>query len=154
GELSPRPQLDTMIDEAMFARFDPARSGPPSSRGPQSSGDPPKRAPSHPDLPKSIPPFSVAFDIEDGPAQAPLRSALAERDIVTLESLVTEMRASGEYAELVERMSGFIALGRGAKADALRRLREAASGDLPAAQKARARLAYGVALAAAGRTET
>jgi hypothetical protein len=167
GELSPRPQLDTMIDDSMFARFDPARSGPPSSSAPRSSTEPshPKRVPSEPALPKSIPPFSIAFDVTDVPAAAPAgpaRSALAERarnalvqgDIVTLEGLVSEMRSAGESGELVERMSGFIALGRGAKADALRRLRAAASADLPAAQKARARLAYGVALAAAGRTET
>src|SRR6185295_16724646 len=51
------------------------------------------------------------------------------------------------------RMTGFVALRRGATTDALRRLRSAAEAVKEPAQRARARLAYGVALASAGRME-
>jgi hypothetical protein len=46
-----------------------------------------------------------------------------------------------------------VALGRGAKAEALRKLRAAADVDQPPVQRARALLAYGVALAATGEPE-
>ena len=71
-----------------------------------------------------------------------------------LERLIAELRESGEHVDLVERMSGFVALRRGATADALRRLRAATEAVKEPAQRARARLAYGVALASAGRTES
>jgi thioredoxin-like negative regulator of GroEL len=50
-------------------------------------------------------------------------------------------------------MSGLAALGRGAKEEALRTLRAAASTSLPEPQKTRARLAFAVALGAVGRHE-
>ncbi|MGK3997260.1 hypothetical protein [Sorangium sp. So ce1024] len=81
------------------------------------------------------------------------RRALVQGDLRALERLVGELRRTGERADLVERMSGLIALGRGAKDDALRRLRIAAEAEAEPAQRARALLAYGVALAAAGRAE-
>ncbi|WP_433933129.1 hypothetical protein AB3662_02865 [Sorangium cellulosum] len=81
------------------------------------------------------------------------RQALVQGDLRTLERLVGELRRTGEHADLVERMSGLISLGRGAKDEALRRFRIAAEAEAPPAQRARALLAYGVALAAAGRTE-
>ncbi|WP_437734793.1 hypothetical protein [Sorangium sp. So ce1335] len=81
------------------------------------------------------------------------RQALVQGDLRALERLVGELRRTGEHVDLVERMSGLIALGRGAKDDALRRLRMAAEAEAAPAQRARALLAYGVALAAAGRTE-
>ena len=76
------------------------------------------------------------------------------RDSASLERLIAELRESGEHVDLVERMSGFVALRRGATADALRRLRAATEAVKEPAQRARARLAYGVALASAGRTES
>jgi hypothetical protein len=82
------------------------------------------------------------------------RRALVRRDVGALEQLITRMRATGENDELVERMAAMVALGRGAKAEALSRLRQAADADeLQPAHRPRARLAYGVGLAAAGRPE-
>lgn len=81
------------------------------------------------------------------------KRALVQGDLATLEKLITDLRRSGDHAELVERMSGFVALGRGAKAEALRKLRAAADVDQPPVQRARALLAYGVALAATGEPE-
>jgi hypothetical protein len=82
------------------------------------------------------------------------RRALVRRDVAALEGLITRMRATGENDELVERMSAMVALGRGAKAEALSKLRQAAeSPELAPAHRPRARLAYSVALAAAGRRE-
>jgi hypothetical protein len=81
------------------------------------------------------------------------KQALVQGDLVTLERLITQLRTTGEYGDLVERMSGFVALGRGAKAEALRKLRDAADLEQPPAQRARALLAYGVALAATGQHE-
>ena len=71
-----------------------------------------------------------------------------------LERLIAHLNETGEHAELVERMSGLVALRRGATADALRRLRSATEAVKEPAQRARARLAYGVALASAGRTDS
>lgn len=81
------------------------------------------------------------------------KQALVQGDLATLEKLIAELRKTGEHLELVERMSGFIALGRGAKAEALRKLRAAADVDQAPAQRARTLLAYGVALAATGQSE-
>jgi hypothetical protein len=82
------------------------------------------------------------------------KRALLQGDVASLERLIAELRESGEHVDLVERMSGFVALRRGATADALRRLRAATEAVKEPAQRARARLAYGVALASAGRTES
>jgi hypothetical protein len=81
------------------------------------------------------------------------KRALVQGDLATLEKLIGELRRSGDHSELVERMSGFVALGRGAKAEALRKLRAAADVDQAPVQRARALLAYGVALAATGEPE-
>ncbi len=82
------------------------------------------------------------------------RRALVRRDVAALEGLITRMRATGENDELVERMSAMVALGRGAKAEALSKLRQAADApELLPPHRPRARLAYSVALAAAGRRE-
>ncbi|AUX20080.1 hypothetical protein SOCEGT47_005430 [Sorangium cellulosum] len=81
------------------------------------------------------------------------RQALVQGDLRTLERLVGELHRIGEHPALVERMSGLISLGRGAKEDALRRFRRAAEADAPPMQRARSLLAHGVALAAAGRAE-
>jgi hypothetical protein len=82
------------------------------------------------------------------------KRALLQGDIAALERLIAELRETGGRADLVERMSGFVALRRGATADALRRLRAATEAAKEPGQRARARLAYGVALAGAGRTES
>jgi len=81
------------------------------------------------------------------------KKALVQGDLATLEKLIAELRRSGEHSDLVERMSGFVALGRGAKAEALRKLRAAADVEQRPAHRARALLAYGVALAATGEPE-
>ncbi|WP_437279501.1 hypothetical protein WME90_02795 [Sorangium sp. So ce375] len=81
------------------------------------------------------------------------KQALVQGDLRTLERLVGELRRTGEHLDLAERMTGLISLGRGAKEEALRRFRIAAEAEASPSQRARALLAYGVALAAAGRTE-
>ncbi|AUX39359.1 hypothetical protein SOCE26_007480 [Sorangium cellulosum] len=81
------------------------------------------------------------------------KQALVQGDLRTLERLVGELRRTGEHQDLVDRMTGLISLGRGAKEEALRRFRIAAEADAPPSHRARALLAYGVALASAGRTE-
>ncbi len=82
------------------------------------------------------------------------KRALLQGDVGALERLIAELQESGEHVDLVERMSGFVALRRGATADALRRLRAATEAVKEPGQRARARLAYGVALASAGRTDS
>lgn len=81
------------------------------------------------------------------------KRALLGGDVGALEKLILELRETGEHADLVERMSGFVALRRGATADALRRLRAATEAVKEPAQRARASLAYAVALSSAGRAE-
>jgi hypothetical protein len=81
------------------------------------------------------------------------RQALLQGNMAALDLLLEKLRVTGEHAELVERMAGLVALRRGATAEGLRRLRDAAESVKEPAQQARSRLAYGVALAAAGRTE-
>lgn len=97
----------------------------------------------------------------ESPAFGPARlaelakEALVQGDITTLEALLVQLKATGEHKDLVERMGGFVALGRGAKLEALGKLRAAAQWEQqPPAQRARALLAYGVALAAAGRSDS
>lgn len=101
--------------------------------------------------PVKVPPPPAAEPKPDLAERA--KRALVQGDLATLERLITELRMSGDHADLVERMSGFVALGRGAKAEALRKLRAAADVDQPPVQRARALLAYGVALAATGEPE-
>ena len=81
------------------------------------------------------------------------RQALLQGNMAALDLLLEKLRVTGEHAELVERMAGLVALRRGATAEGLRRLRDAAESVKGPAQQARSRLAYAVALAAAGRTE-
>ena len=100
--------------------------------------------------PDRLPLSRTSFD----PVHETAKRALLQGDVPALEKLIAELQGTGEHVELVERMSGFAALRRGATADALRRLRAAAEAVKEPAQRARARLAYGVALASAGRTES
>lgn len=124
----------------------PAPSGP---AAPLSVPVPPS-LPGPPSVPDLEPPSLRALD----PHVETAKRALLQGDIDALERLITELRETGSHADLVERMSGFVALRRGATADALRRLRAASDAAREPRQKARARLAYGVALAGAGRTES
>jgi hypothetical protein len=82
------------------------------------------------------------------------KRALIQGDIAAVERLISQLRETGEHHELVERMTGLVALRRGATAEALRRLRDAAEVVREPSQQARACLAYGVALATAGRSES
>jgi hypothetical protein len=94
--------------------------------------------------------------VGDGPGEQTAelaRQALLQGNMAALDLLLEKLRVTGEHAELVERMAGLVALRRGATAEGLRRLRDAAESVKEPAQQARSRLAYGVALAAAGRTE-
>jgi hypothetical protein len=92
--------------------------------------------------------------VSEGDQTAELaRQALLQGNMAALDLLLEKLRVTGEHGELVERMAGLVALRRGATAEGLRRLRDAAESVKEPAQQARSRLAYGVALAAAGRTE-
>ena len=160
---------EVLIDEEMFAR----RAGEIEALGFRGEGERIKRLvlASQPQSPvddrpevrlllSEPPPFIPTAE----PVPASLRQtdpvtelakrALLQGDVRALEQLIAELRESGEHADLVERMSGFVALRRGATADALRRLRAATEAIKEPAQQARARLAYGVALASAGRSES
>lgn len=111
---------------------------------------------SYPFGPSSAPPpLSSRGSIPDlGDQTAELaRQALLQGNMAALDLLLEKLRVTGEHAELVERMAGLVALRKGATAEGLRRLRDAAESVKEPAQQARSRLAYGVALAAAGRTE-
>jgi hypothetical protein len=82
------------------------------------------------------------------------KEAWLQRDYGALEGIVVELKRSGRHRDLAERLGGFAALGRGAKAEALRVLHAAASDlERSRAERARALLAHGIALAAAGHAE-
>ncbi len=141
----PRARFDTLLDESMMAALEGKPSRAPPPRPPRAGDEPP----------------DSNLLTTESPAMGPARlaelakDALVQGDVTALEGLIAQLRATGEYPELVERMSGFVALGRGAKSEALGKLRmAAAAADQSPAQRARALLAYGVALAAAGRTES
>jgi hypothetical protein len=81
------------------------------------------------------------------------KQALLQGDIMALDQFIIQLRGMGHHEDWVERMSGLAALKSGATADALRRLGAAVDSVREPAQRARARLAYGVALAHAGEGE-
>ena len=156
----------------------PASSGvvaPPSSgvvAPPSSGGVPPPRlpparmAPSVPppslgasrDL-SSVPPLAASRISWPGGSEeyvelaAAARQALLKGNVTELERLSDELKTHGEHGDLAERMAGFVAWNRGAKAEGLRKLRAAADAEVRPAHRVRALLAYGVALAASGRTD-
>jgi hypothetical protein len=164
---------ELLIDDVLFAD----RGDEILALGFRAEGDPIKRlvpAPTPPAPPSNpvfddvdpspsfpAPDTAPAPDTTPAPDTAPApdtvvetaKRALLQGDVASLERLIQELRESDEHGHLVERLAGFVALRRGATADALRRLRAATEAARGPAQKARARLAYGVALAGAGRTE-
>ncbi len=123
----------------------------PASSASAAPSDPPPFVPDPPSSMRQPEPPSMR---QPDPVTEMAKRALLQGDVAALERLITELNVTGEHADLVERMSGFVALRRGATADALRRLRAATEAAREPAQRARSRLAYGVALASAGRTES
>ncbi len=77
------------------------------------------------------------------------KEALLAGDLQTVEALLGELGASGHRTAMVERLSALIALGRGGQTDSLRRLALAADAPVSPEKKARAQLAFAVALASA-----
>jgi hypothetical protein len=151
---------EVLVDEPFCARHGAALA----ALGLRAQGDHLKRlVPLSPSIAPEPPPSLLGIEPEPPLAPTSLRTAdlvgesakraLLQGDVPALERLIAELQGTGEHVELVERMSGFAALRRGATADALRRLRAAAEAVKQPAQRARARLAYGVALASAGRTD-
>ncbi|MFO0757391.1 MAG: hypothetical protein U0359_12920 [Byssovorax sp.] len=138
--------------------FSSTITAPPAPLAPAASGSP-AAAPARPGS-IAPPPASARGgrpvsdpEIADQLAELAKR-ALMQGDLGALEGLIAQLRARGEHGDLVERMTALAALRRGATAEALRRLREAAEAKKDPAQQAKARLAYGVALATAGRNES
>jgi hypothetical protein len=82
------------------------------------------------------------------------RQALLQGDIDALDSALAELKPSGTHPALVERLAGLLALNRGAMHEGLRTLRAAADAETRPAVRTRARLAYAIGLASAGRPET
>jgi hypothetical protein len=82
------------------------------------------------------------------------RQALLRGDIEALDTSLSELQTSGENPALVERLTGLLALDRGAKDEALRTLRQAAENEMRPGFKTRARLAHAIALASNGRSES
>jgi hypothetical protein len=89
-------------------------------------------------------------DVMAGRLSLLTKQALVEGDLETLEHLLVRLRVTGEHDALVERMSAFVLLGRDAHGDALRKLRLAAEAAETPGERARSRLAYGIALASVG----
>jgi hypothetical protein len=137
----PPPEDD---DLPPSATGDPAASdgdGRLSDPGPGRSSAPPLGRSSWPGVPD---------DYADLTAAA--RLALLKGNVSELERLSDELKNRGD-ADLADRMAGFVAWNRGAKAEGLRKLRAAADAETRPAHRVRALLAYGVALAASGRTD-
>ncbi len=148
----------------------PRRDGvpppPPSSVVPPPRLPPARMAPSVPppslgasrDL-SSLPPLAASRISWPGGSDeyvelaAAARQALLKGNVSELERLSDELKTHGEHGDLAERMAGFVAWNRGAKAEGLRKLRAAADAETRPAHRVRALLAYGVALAASGRTD-
>lgn len=131
----------------------PALAGAPSGPEVGSATRPqaPPRRPQLPPLPRLTRP-PIPSQPEDAFSEMAKR-ALMQGDNKAIERLILQLRESGHGEEVVNRLSGFAALRRGATAEALRKLRAAAEADQLPAQRARARLAFSVALASAGRGE-
>ncbi len=79
------------------------------------------------------------------------REAMQRGDADSLSSAIQALEAKGGHGELVQRLVGVLALSRGAREDGLRILRRAAEAEQHPGARARAILAYAVAVAAAGR---
>lgn len=115
--------------------------------GLQRSDVPPPLHLSHPPRAASKPPSS-GQEVAQRFVQA-----LKHRDHAAIEVLAAELRDDGAQQVIGDRLEGMASLARGQVADALRLLRRAKDGakELGPADRSRAALALGVALAAAGR---
>ncbi len=89
-----------------------------------------------------------------GVAAEEARQALLRGDIESLDAALAELKPTGAHPELVERLAGLLALNRGAKDEGLRTLRQAVDSESRPPFKTRAHLAYAIALASAGRSES
>ena len=159
---APRSSEPTATGEQRIAVAPP----PPPSVVPPPRLPPARMAPSVPppslgssrDLP-SVPPLAASRISWPGTSEeyseltAAARQALLKGNVTELERLSDELRSRGEHGDLADRMAGFVAWNRGAKAEGLRKLRAAADAEMRPAHRVRALLAYGVALAASGRTD-
>jgi hypothetical protein len=158
GSSSPPPPPVVIERAAPTSPRQRSDSQPPpsaSAAAPESSRSLPGDVSTHFQAPKRRPPtFPEIGDAQTEPLAELAKRALLQGDIAAVERLTSQLREMGEHHELVERMTGLVALRRGATAEALRRLRDAAEAVREPSQQARARLAYGVALATAGRSES
>ena len=96
-------------------------------------------------------------DLQDGPGATiaeQARQALLRGDIESLDTALAELKPTGAHPELVERLGGLLALNRGEKDEGLRMLRQATETETRPRFKTRAHLAYAIALASAGRSES
>lgn len=82
------------------------------------------------------------------------RLALVAGDMESLDAALAELTTTGQNPGLAKRLAGLLALDRGAKDEGLRTLRQAADAEQRPEFKTRALLAYAIALASAGRSET
>ncbi len=148
-----RDDEDDLLDAALLRGAVPPPRLPPARMAP--SVPPPgfSRDPS------SVPPLAASRISWPGTSEeyvelaAAARQALLKGNVTELERLSDELKTRGDHDDLAERMAGFVAWNRGAKAEGLRKLRAAADAETRPAHRVRALLAYGVALAASGRTD-
>lgn len=89
-----------------------------------------------------------------GSAADQARQALVRGDMESLDAALAELTTTGANPGLAKRLAGLIALDRGAKDEGLRTLRQAADAESRPGFKTRAQLAYAIALASAGRSES
>jgi hypothetical protein len=153
---SPRPEAQMGAREAPDTSDEPGDPSQPRASDADAEPDvldaseEPRASEAAPPGPADLYGSPAELDPDDPVARA--RVALLHGDVEQLEHLVLALRASGEHAALVRRMTSFLDLARGARSAALLELREAAYDEsLPPDERARSLLAYGVALAATGR---
>lgn len=89
-----------------------------------------------------------------GSAADQARQALVRGDMESLDAALAELTTTGANPGLAKRLAGLMALDRGAKDEGLRTLRQAADAESRPGFKTRSQLAYAIALASAGRSES
>lgn len=148
---------DSAEDEALEAAL--AKGVVPPPRLPPARMAPSVPPPGFEGDPGSVPPLAASRISWPGTSEeyvelaSAARQALLKGNVSELERLSDELKTRGDHDDLAERMAGFVAWNRGAKAEGLRKLRAAADAETRPAHRVRALLAYGVALAASGRTD-